>query len=70
VPADIYLVNTYVRGLYLPAGKHYVLFSFRPASLRAGVAIATTAHFVIWILVGLGWWLTQKGKKKGTLSKP
>jgi hypothetical protein len=70
VPADIYLVNTYVRGLYLPAGKHYVLFSFRPASLRAGVAIATTAHFVIWILVGLGWWLTQKGKKKGALSKP
>lgn len=69
-PALICRVNTYVRGLYLSEGKHYVQYSFRPGSVRAGVAIATTSHFVIWALVGVGWWLVRKAKKKKASSKP
>jgi len=63
-PSKIYLVNTYVRGLYLPAGKHYVQYVFRPASVRVGVAISTISHFVIWALAGLGWWLSYRNKQR------
>jgi hypothetical protein len=68
-PTPIYLVNTFVRGIYLPAGKHHVQYLFRSASVRAGVAIATVSHFVVWALVGLGWWMVRKSKQKKAAPK-
>ncbi len=64
--ADIFLVNTFVRGLYLREGKHHVRFFFRSNTLRAGIGIATVSHFVIWALIGWGWWISRKSKKKAT----
>ncbi|MBU1937506.1 YfhO family protein, partial [bacterium] len=64
--ADIYLVNTFVRGLYLNEGKHHVRFFYRQRSLQAGIGIATISHFVIWALIGWGWWISRKSKKKAS----
>jgi hypothetical protein len=65
---DIYLVNTFVRGLYLSPGKHHIQYSFRPASVRAGIATSTISHFVIWGLVILGWWLVRKEQVKNRMA--
>ncbi len=65
--ADIYLVNTFVRGLYLSPGKHHVQYSFQSASVRAGVAIATISHFIIWGFVIAGWWLVRKEQAKSKM---
>jgi hypothetical protein len=67
--ADIFLVNTFVRGLYLSPGRHHIQYSFRSASVQAGIAISTISHFVVWGLVIVGFWLVRKERMKKTAPK-
>lgn len=50
-PARIYLVNGYVRGLFLQPGTHEIEYRYVGTYERRGVLIATVAHFLVWGLV-------------------
>jgi uncharacterized membrane protein YfhO len=43
--ADLLCADAVLRGVYLPAGSHRVVFAYRPAGLAWGVALS---------LLGLG----------------
>ena len=56
-PTAIVHANYVVRGVYLPAGKHQVVFAFRPLSFYLGLAIRlATVAFV----AALGLWERQR----------
>jgi hypothetical protein len=60
-PTEIYRVNTYVRGIYLPPGNHALEFQYAGAAEQRGVLIATVSHFLVWGLVlGAWWWERRK----------
>lgn len=39
-PVQIYRTNYLFRGVFLPAGAHKIVFSYRPLSVFAGIALA------------------------------
>uniref|UniRef100_UPI0039A60810 YfhO family protein n=1 Tax=Ornithobacterium rhinotracheale TaxID=28251 RepID=UPI0039A60810 len=51
--APIVQTNYFLRGLEIPKGKHEIVFTFEPKSIRLGTAI-TLASNVIFILLALG----------------
>jgi len=57
---DIYLVNGFARGVYVPAGSHSVVYEYLGNRERLGMNIATASHFLVLLLVGAGFWLTRK----------
>ncbi|MBK6765887.1 MAG: hypothetical protein IPG71_06025 [bacterium] len=57
---DIYLVNGFARGVYVPAGAHTVVYEYVGNRERLGVNIATVSHFLVLLLVGAGFWFTRK----------
>ena len=60
-PAPIVRANYFVRGVFVPAGEHRVVFAYRPLSFRvgAGVSILTCAI----VLIGLARRITTKHTK-------
>lgn len=58
----IYLVNTYVRGVYLQPGQHELAFEYVGKSERRGVMVATISHFLVWGLVLGAWWWERRRK--------
>ncbi len=59
-PTEIYLVNGFTRGVYLPAGQHQVVYEYVGNRERLGVNIATASHFLVLLLVGAGFWLERR----------
>ncbi|MFH1360464.1 MAG: YfhO family protein [Candidatus Omnitrophota bacterium] len=52
-PEKIYLADSLVRAVYLPAGEHKVRFVFRPLSFYWGLAISFTSMAIIIFLLSL-----------------
>ncbi|MDD5087778.1 MAG: hypothetical protein PHI18_03135, partial [bacterium] len=57
---EIYLVNGFVRGLFLKPGEHTIEFRYTGASEHLGQNLATVAHFLTWGLVIGGWFLIRR----------
>ena len=51
--APIYKTNYVLRGLYIPAGKHELRFSFRPDSYYSSNTAGVIASALIWLLLAL-----------------
>jgi hypothetical protein len=62
--SEIYLVNGFVRGLYLPAGNHSVVFEYMGNRERLGVNVATASYFLALILVGVGFWMARRKEEE------
>jgi uncharacterized membrane protein YfhO len=58
-PAEILLINTAFRGVYIPAGKHRVNFSYQPNSFRIGTTISVLTFSILLILT----WFSIKAKQ-------
>jgi hypothetical protein len=54
-PADWQTLEGMYRGVELPAGKHTLLWEYRPASQRWGYAISGATCLVIVALGGFRW---------------
>ena len=52
---DIYPVNTILRGIYIPAGKHHIVMEFIPDDIRYGAIMTwgSTGVLILLILLGL-----------------
>ena len=52
---DIYPVNTILRGIYIPAGKHHIIMEFIPDDIRHGTIMTwgSTGVLILLILLGL-----------------
>nr|MCU0255815.1 YfhO family protein [Vicinamibacterales bacterium] len=46
-PAQLYRANFAFRAVPVPAGRHTVVFAYRPASVRAGLAVSASAALLI-----------------------
>lgn len=57
---EIFLVNGFSRGTYVPAGKHTVVYEYLGKRESLAVNIATASHFLVLLLVGLGIWMARK----------
>ncbi len=53
-PADPIRVNYLFQGVELPAGDHQVTFSYRPATLRLGLAVTGASALVLVLTLGFG----------------
>jgi hypothetical protein len=62
-PTSIYLVNGFVRGVYLRPGEHSIEFRYRGKYEHRGVMVATVSHFVVWALV-IGTFLFERRRRK------
>jgi hypothetical protein len=62
-PTTIYLVNSFVRGLYLRPGEHTIEFRYQGKYEQRGVMVATLSHFVVWGLV-IGTFLFERRRRK------
>ncbi|HSE39959.1 MAG TPA: YfhO family protein, partial [Acidobacteriota bacterium] len=49
-PAEMLLINTAFRGVYLPAGKHHVIFQFNSAAFKNGTMISLLSLGAVLIL--------------------
>lgn len=54
VKQPIYYTNLFMRGLYLPAGEHHIVFEFHAPLLALGLTLAAAA--LLAILLGLVFW--------------
>lgn len=61
--AEIYLVNGFSRGVYLPAGKHNVKFEYLGSREALGANLATISHFIVLLLVGAGFWFVNRKRE-------
>lgn len=59
-PTDIYLVDGFVRGVYLQSGRHSVVFEYLGKREAMGVNVATASHFLVLILLGVGYWMIRR----------
>ena len=52
---EIHAVNTILRGIYIPAGKHHIVMEFVPDDIRYGTLLtwASTAILIIFIMAGM-----------------
>jgi hypothetical protein len=61
-PTRTYLVNGYVRGVYLRPGSHDLEFRYTGKYEHRGVLVATVSHFLVWGLV-VGCFLYERRRK-------
>jgi len=60
-PAKIYKVDYSLRGLVVPAGKHQIVFEFKPEIVQKGGKISLISYIVfILILLVAGWFYYKK----------
>jgi len=57
--AEIFKTNRVMRGVWLPAGRHRVVFSYRPRSFLAGAAISLTSVVTL-SLAAFGWFVHRR----------
>jgi uncharacterized membrane protein YfhO len=50
VPVEIFRANGLHRAVRVPAGRHSVVFEYRPASLRWGLALSVGSGLVLGLL--------------------
>ena len=62
---DIYPVNTILRGIYIPAGKHHIVMEFIPDDIRHGTIMTWGSTGVLILLILLG--LISKRKENESL---
>ena len=65
-PVDHIRVNYVLRGLKVPAGKHEIVFEFKPASFYSGTYISVICSILIF--VGLGFAIYQSFNKNEPVS--
>lgn len=58
----IYRANYVLRALKVPAGKHQIVFVFKPQVIHTGTMITTTS-FALWLLIIVGWIVYNKKVK-------
>lgn len=63
-PVEHIRVNYTLRGLKVPAGKHEILFEFRPASYYTGVKINMASSGILLLLIAYIGWTTYKEQKE------
>jgi hypothetical protein len=63
LPTTIYMVNQFVRGVYLRAGDHVIQFDYTGKSEHRGILVATLSHFLVWGLV-IGTYLWERKRRK------
>ena len=63
-PVEHIRVNYTLRGLKVPAGKHEILFEFRPASYYTGVKINMASSGILLLLIAYLGWTTYKEQKE------
>lgn len=51
-PAEIYQVDGMFRGLRLPAGRHEIIFTYRPTIVQVGLALSA-AGVLLWLLLAI-----------------
>lgn len=62
-PADHIRVNYLLRGMRLPAGKHEVVFEFKPVSYYTGAKIAYVSSILILLLSGYALYYWKRNKE-------
>lgn len=60
--APIYRANYVLRALKIPAGKHVIVFDFKPQVIQTGTTI-TAISMVLWLLIIVGWMVYNKKVK-------
>ena len=61
-PVDHYRLNYILRGLKVPAGKHQIVFEFKPATYALGKTLSTSFGSIIYILIALSlfFWIKKE----------
>lgn len=59
--AEIVKTNYFLRGLYIPKGKHEIVFKFQPEIIKTGSIVALSSNIVFIILLIGGLFLFWKG---------
>ena len=63
-PVEHVRVNYTLRGLKVPAGKHEIVFEFKPASYYTGVKINMASSGILLLLIAYLGWTTYKENKE------
>lgn len=61
-------VNYVLRGLSVPAGKHKIVFEFKPKTYHTGESIALMSSILLFVFVGTGFFMEYR-KKKNAIQK-
>ncbi|HOT95964.1 MAG TPA: YfhO family protein [bacterium] len=62
--SKIFKTNYLLRGLFLPAGDHQILFKFNPASYQAGEWITGIVLLLLIGLLGHSLWMVYRNRRK------
>jgi uncharacterized membrane protein YfhO len=62
--APILKTNYVLRGLYIPAGKHEVRFSFKPDSYYSSNTASVIASALIWLLMAWAGYAAYKSSRR------
>lgn len=62
-PVEIIKTNYLLRGIEIPAGRHEIVFSFEPQSVKTGSFISLSSHIIFIILLIGGVYWHFKGQK-------
>lgn len=68
-PVEIEKTNYLLRGLEIPAGRHEIVFSFEPQSVKTGSLITLGSHviFIILLIGGIYWKIINKNLKENEI---
>jgi hypothetical protein len=56
--------NYVLRGLFVPAGQHSIVFRFKPESYTTGSSITTISQLVLLLLLAAGLWIENRKNRK------
>jgi hypothetical protein len=62
--ADVLRVNTLLRGIFTPPGRHRIVFSYRPASFRIGLLLMYAAIVAIGVWLLVIWLVARTSRQK------
>jgi hypothetical protein len=61
-PQDVHKVNYMLRGVVVPAGKHEIVFSFKPTVVRNGTLLMATGWVLFLLMIGMLMCQQKEGK--------